>query len=542
MGKIVVHGRVKVRTTAEQEEIKKVERAKKVAEYKAGMNLVFQKRRDKIYDDELLLVTERIVVKNPDIYTLWNIRREAFNANDWSNEEREIRMKKDLSLTECCLRENPKSYYVWHHRCWVIERLSEPDWETELALCAKCLNYDERNFHCWEYRLFVVQKAGISDEEEFNFSTTKILNNFSNYSSWHYRSKVLSKMFPDNTGALPIRSDKHKEELDLVMNATFTDPNDSSAWFYQRWLLDSHKSINNPIWRAQLTSTAATVVFHKDVAINSLNLNILVDGTNIPLNWESHDNAKFAKVWSTPPNEIFINLNDDMDGETFTCKINIESQEKHNLNQLQEQLESYQQLIQMEPHNKWALLTGIFLMRNINDSKYHKNILENFTALKTIDKLRSNYYEDLRSKYLIDYVLHNTWLQEDKTNEVTSLDMSNYNLTLLCNEHYLSFYSEVNLCGNNLGNSLHRLHSLQRCKKLSLSCNGIKSLEQFPTLFSLKVLLLRYNELSSVDEILELVKRHRLITLDIRENLVCMVNGIVQAISEVSPDTTVLTD
>lgn len=39
------HGRVKVRTTAEQDEIKKRERAKKVDLYKAGIHSVF----DKVY-------------------------------------------------------------------------------------------------------------------------------------------------------------------------------------------------------------------------------------------------------------------------------------------------------------------------------------------------------------------------------------------------------------------------------------------------------------------------------------------------------------
>lgn len=37
------HGRVKVRTTAEQEAIKKKERAAKVAQYKADIAVVFQK-------------------------------------------------------------------------------------------------------------------------------------------------------------------------------------------------------------------------------------------------------------------------------------------------------------------------------------------------------------------------------------------------------------------------------------------------------------------------------------------------------------------
>ena len=37
------HGRVKVRTTAEQEKIKQAEKQKKAAEFKKGIELVFQK-------------------------------------------------------------------------------------------------------------------------------------------------------------------------------------------------------------------------------------------------------------------------------------------------------------------------------------------------------------------------------------------------------------------------------------------------------------------------------------------------------------------
>lgn len=65
--------------------------------------------------------------------------------------------------------------------------------------------------HCWDYREFVVQKAGISNEEEFEFSTTKILNNFSNYSSWHYRSRILTKMFGTSSEEIPIVDDKYRE-------------------------------------------------------------------------------------------------------------------------------------------------------------------------------------------------------------------------------------------------------------------------------------------------------------------------------------------
>jgi geranylgeranyl transferase type-2 subunit alpha len=56
-----------------------------------------------------------------------------------------------------------------------------------------------------------------------------IKKNFSNYSAWHYRSKLLPELYvarQDCPGPYPIPLEKIKEDLALLKHAFFTDPKD----------------------------------------------------------------------------------------------------------------------------------------------------------------------------------------------------------------------------------------------------------------------------------------------------------------------------
>ncbi|KAF9110786.1 hypothetical protein BGW39_004576, partial [Mortierella sp. 14UC] len=100
--------------------------------------------------------------------------------------------------------------------------------------------------HGWDYRRYIIRQLDLKDKEakdkildraqsEFDFTTTKIHQNFSNYSAWHNRSTLLGKLAED------MSQDEREaivdNEFDLVKNAIYTDPEDQSAWLYELWLI-----------------------------------------------------------------------------------------------------------------------------------------------------------------------------------------------------------------------------------------------------------------------------------------------------------------
>lgn len=93
--------------------------------------------------------------------------------------------------------------------------------------------------------------------DEFDFSTEKIVENFSNYSAFHHRS-IFIKLLPSvqqfcSTISIPSDNSCFKEfeniishEFSIIENAIFTEPDDQSAWWYHQFLLSWLKTSLEP--------------------------------------------------------------------------------------------------------------------------------------------------------------------------------------------------------------------------------------------------------------------------------------------------------
>ncbi|PWN47494.1 protein prenylyltransferase [Violaceomyces palustris] len=203
-----------------------------------------------------------------------------FSSRD-VNEAKRSYLETDLELTEHALRAHPKVYWIWNHRLWCLEELPQAGdqdpglkWKVEMGLVDKMLQLDPRNFHGWDYRRTLTSRVaslmreGESEREsstgiefprtlselawdpevkalhlelakkELDYALRKIESNFSNFSAWHQRSKLLPRVWDARGLDEDGRKQERIKELELVKQAMYTDPSDQSVWIYHSWLIE----------------------------------------------------------------------------------------------------------------------------------------------------------------------------------------------------------------------------------------------------------------------------------------------------------------
>lgn len=179
-------------------------------------------------------------------------------------------IKTDLEFVVPLLKKWPKCYWIWNHRIWLLQQatqlLSTPVarklWSNELALCSMMLTRDSRNFHGWGYRFMVVSQLESEElegksmvEQEFAYTTRMVHTSLSNFSAWHHRSKLIPRLLSERNASAEERKQMLDEELELMHQALWTDPEDQSLWFYHHFLIST------------ILSTDPEVTFTPDLGI-----------------------------------------------------------------------------------------------------------------------------------------------------------------------------------------------------------------------------------------------------------------------------------
>ncbi|EAU88364.2 RAB-protein geranylgeranyltransferase [Coprinopsis cinerea okayama7 len=245
-----MHGIKRVKQTPEALEARKQKERAKIQEFTALSEDLLRRKKESDYSEDAFKLTTRLLHINPEFYTIWNYRRNILLKGLFT-----VRILTDeLGMTMAALKSHPKVYWIWNHRRWCLENIpfgpgeegtpSHNDWRNtawnnELYVVEKLLDADARNFHAWDYRRYVLASMPVPRPElsELGYTSRKIGANFSNFSAWHQRSKVLPRLW--EAGTLDEKTSR-ESEFELVRNAMYTEPADQSVWVYHRWLVGSN--------------------------------------------------------------------------------------------------------------------------------------------------------------------------------------------------------------------------------------------------------------------------------------------------------------
>ncbi|CAG9312163.1 unnamed protein product [Blepharisma stoltei] len=375
-------------------------------------------------------LTTRAIRTSSDIYTFFNYRRQILLKlfEETPEDQLPALLKKELDLLGGIIKESPKSYTLWFHRQWILQRCKNLTdiMERELKLCEYMLNKDNRNFHCWDYRTWFVKFAGTESlQDELLFTDSMILRDFSNFSAWHYRTKVVKQIY---TGEIP--DEFVRSELGRLKNAYFTCPMDQSIWNYHRWLLNQKEPIMiTGISPREFEETPKCFIIgfsHNIKGINENSIGVSQGWEPLQGTWEPLYTQPFSYIWKfTPsqsaPGDIEFRLSPinteltDINGHKKLTSLQYKFKKTENKSEFsvegqedatffESELESIDELLRIEEDDRsQAVLRKAQLLETLSFMNSEKGnidqIIASYQELIRIDYRRAPFYRESLSVY-----------------------------------------------------------------------------------------------------------------------------------------------
>ncbi|KAJ3070463.1 hypothetical protein HDU98_006531 [Podochytrium sp. JEL0797] len=415
------------RSTVSQSEAETAKTQLRIQSYRNAWGVYLDAKAADRLNLEGLQATTAVLEINPEAYSAWNFRRRVLLAV-WGGDEMtedgvQASAQADLKFIEKLVRVWPKSYWLWNHRRWVLENMPHPDWQRELKLCGMMLDLDPRNFHGWDYRRIVLSKVEMDVDKEVAYSMGKIEQNFSNFSAWHYRSKLVPRVEGGREREVVLERD-----FEVVRNAIYTEPEDQSAWLYQRWLLGKEEQPLRVVWSRFEKMEGEFVVlvcFNHAVLIDESKVTCLVNSTQPVQLGRKRGAGKAGNVYVTrvvtdgDVSSVRIEVPRDafqsfvgvfFEGAVLVVDVGVESglgsvevESGHGVREQSvwtREIESVRELVEVEPEAKWALTALVYMLMNQPcglNGEGEKEVERVLRVLGEVDAGRKGVYEDLGS-------------------------------------------------------------------------------------------------------------------------------------------------
>lgn len=221
---------------------------------------------------------------------------------------------------------------------------------------------------------------GMPLERELEYTRVRIDRNFSNYSAWHSRSRLLVALHcgggeQEESAALaeparvaastaaPLPPAVLEEEYELVKQAFYTEPLDQSGWMYHRWLLG----------RRRASERRFPACFRGAFCALGLSISRLAANSHAP-SLAACSAERWAKARGSAAEEAeAAALERTLDREDAVCS----------------------ELLEEEPEARWALLAHTWvrqLRSELNGADLEDRSA--FERLSELDPLRRGFYAD----------------------------------------------------------------------------------------------------------------------------------------------------
>jgi len=256
--------------------------------------------------------------------------------------------------------------------------------------------------------------------------TTALLNMSADcYSIWNFRKKVLLHL---DISLPETKSDRDKDELKWLENILVMHPKSYWGWFHRKWITARIPNMN---WEMEIAlctkaldmdqrnfhcwnyrrfvTTEAKVPNRSEldytmskIEQNFSNYSAWHQRSFLMQKLYENDPGSFVEVLNEELNLVqnaFYTAPDDQ-STWFYHRWLMGMQKKHNASNFKEivkkEYDKVQELLQEEPESKWATLTTVYLLKELEG--YSDLIKEKVQKLEKVDPQRKSYYQHLLQK------------------------------------------------------------------------------------------------------------------------------------------------